>query len=270
MRHLLASSAVAGLLFLLPAGSANAQDNRDASWGWGASGAGGMVLSFIAAAAGAAGGSSIVAWRLSKLASKGKRDDEAAMELALTQLNSNIKVLEDEKLTKLEMEIIQRLSPTLESKTDSEGTVNMGDHGKLSLPRIKEDPLAWTDQELMEIERKVCDMEERIKSIPRDELMSTEDVIRHLSNVDTKDDAEKIIYVTGISDLKIQSYILANVSIAKCWLQNTRKVLDIHKLGKANQKRVKIYDTDNVNRNPNMPDQDYGLDPPNPWEISKG
>ena len=261
MRHLLASSAVAGLLFLLPAGGANAQGNRDTSWGWGATGG---VLTFIAG--GAVGG--IFGWRLSKLSSKGKRDNDTT-ELALTQLNSSVKVL-DEKLTKLEMEIIQRLSPTLESKTDSEGAVNMGDHGKLSLPRIKEDPLAWTDQELMEIEGKVCDMEERIKSIPRDELMSTEDVIRHLSNVDTKDDAEKIIYVTGISDLKIQSYILANVSIAKCWLQNTRKVLDIHKLGKANQKRVKIYDTDNVNRNPNMPDQDYGLDPQNSWEISKG
>ena len=231
-----------------------------------------MVLSFIAAAAGAAGGSSIVAWRLSKLTSKGKRDDEAAMELALTQVNSSVKEL-DEKLTKLEAkseENIQRLSSALESKIDSESTVNTGDHEKLPLPRINKDPLAWADEELMKIERKVCGMEERIKSIPRDELMSTEDVIRHLSDVDTKDDAEKIIYITGISDLKIQSYILANVSIAKCWLQNTRKVLDIHKLGKANQKQVKIYDTDNVNRNPNMPDQDYGLDPQNPWEISKG
>lgn len=232
-----------------------------------------MVLSLIAAAAaaGAAGGSSIVVWRLSKLASKGKRDDEVR-ELALKQVNSNIKVL-DEKLTKLEAkpeEKIQRLSSALESKIGSESAVNMGDHEKLPLPRINKNPLAWAEQELMEIERKVCGMEERIKSIPRDELMSTEDVIRHLSDADIKDDIEKIIYITGISDLKIQSYILANVSIAKCWLQNTRKVLDIHKLGKANQKRVKIYDTDNVNRNPKMPDQDYGLDPQNPWEISKG
>ena len=229
-----------------------------------------MVLSLIAAAAGAAGGSSIVAWRLSKLASKGKRDDEAAMELALTQLNSSVKTL-DEKLTKPEAkseENIQRLSSVLENEIDSESAVNIGDNEKLPFSRIDKDPLAWADQELMEIERKVCDMEERIKSIPRNELMSTEDVISHLSNLDIKDDAEKNIYITGISDLKIQSYILANVSIAKCWLQNTRKVLGIHKL--ANQKQVKIYDTDNVNRNPNMPDQDYGLDPPNPWEISKG
>ena len=224
MRHLLASSAVAGLLFLLPMEHANAQDNRN-SWGWGAAGGGGIVLSFIAAAAGAAGGSSIVAWQLSKLASKGKR---------------------------------------------SESAVNMGDHGKLPPRCINKDPLAWADQELVEIERKVCEMEKKIKSIPSDELMSTEDVIRHLSDVDTKDDAEKIIYITGISDLKIQSYILANVSIAKCWLQNTREVLNIHKLGKANQKQVKIYDTDNVNRNPNMPYQHSGLDPQNPYETSEG
>ena len=261
MRHLLASSAVAGLLFLLPAGGANAQGNRSTSWGWGAAGG---VLTFIAG--GAVGG--IAGWRLSKLASKSKRDDDT-MELTLTQLNSSVKVL-DEKLTKLEIENIQRLSPTLESKPDSESAVNMGDHEKLPLPRIKEDSLAWVDQELMEIEGKVCDMEKRIQSIPRDELMSTEDVIRHLSNVDTKDDVEKVMYITGISDLKMQSYILANVSIAKYWLQNTREVLNTHKLGKANQKQVKIYDTDNVNRNPNMPDQDHGLDPPNPWEISKG
>ena len=124
MRHLLASSAVAGLLFLLAAEGANAQDNRS-TWGWGAAGGGGMVLSLIAAAAGAAGGSSIVVWRLSKLASKGKRDDEAR-ELALKQVNSNIKVL-DEKLTKLATnseEGIHRLSRTLESKMNLGSVMN--------------------------------------------------------------------------------------------------------------------------------------------------
>ena len=120
MRHLLASSTVAGLLFLLPAGGANAQDNRNTSWGWGAAGGGGIVLSFIAAAAGAAGGSSIVLWKLSKLASKGKRDDKA-MELALTQLNSSVKVLE-EKSTKPE-EIFQESSLiNLASKMDTVST----------------------------------------------------------------------------------------------------------------------------------------------------
>ena len=65
MRHLLAGSAVAGLLFLLPVGDANAQDNRN-TWGWVEAGG---VLTFIAG--GAVGG--IVSWRLSKLAFKGKR-----------------------------------------------------------------------------------------------------------------------------------------------------------------------------------------------------
>ncbi|MXY63077.1 MAG: hypothetical protein F4Y87_06610 [Synechococcus sp. SB0665_bin_28] len=106
VRHLLAGSAVAGLLFLLPAGHANAQDNRNTgSWG----GAVVVVLSFIAAAGGAVVGV--------KLASKGKRD-EGTMEPTLTQLNSSVKEL-NEKLTKLEAtpeEGVHRLSSTLERK----------------------------------------------------------------------------------------------------------------------------------------------------------
>ena len=109
MHHLLAGSAVAGLLFLLPVRDANAQDNRN-TWDWGTAGG---VLTFIAG--GAVGG--ILGWRLSKLASKAKRDDNTT-ELALTQLNSSVKVL-DGKLTKLETnseESIQGLSHILESK----------------------------------------------------------------------------------------------------------------------------------------------------------
>lgn len=213
MRHLLASSAVAGLLFLLPAGGANAQDNRNTSWGWGATGRGGMVLSLIAAAAGAAGGSIIIV----------------------------VKVL-DEKLTKLEEnseENIQKLSSDLESKiVDSGSAVNMGDYEKLPLPRINKDPLAWADQELVEIERKVREMEKKIKRIPSDELMSTGDAVRHLLHVDVKEAVEKIISITGISDSQIPPYpgILDNMSIAKRWLQNTRKALDTYKLSKSSHK----------------------------------
>ena len=267
MRHLLASSAVAGLLVLLPVGDANAQDNRN-TWDWGT--AGGVMLSFIAiaAAGGAVGGSSIVAWQLSKLASKGKRDDEAAMELALTQLNSSVKAL-DEKLTNLEAkseENFQSLSSALES------AVNKGNHEKLPLPRINKDPLAWADEELMKIERKVREMEIKIKRIPGDELMSTGDAVRHLLHVEVKEAVEKIISITGISDSQIPPYpgILDNMSIAKRWLKNTREVLDMHNPSKPSRKQVKSYERNNVNRNPNMPDQDYGLDPQNPWEISKG
>lgn len=208
MRHLLASSAVAGLLFLLPAGGANAQDNRDTSWGWGAAGGGGMVLSLIAAAAGAAGGSIILV----------------------------VKIL-DEELTKLE-ENIQRLNSTLESKIDSESAMSMGDHEKLPLPHINKDPLAWADQELVEIERKVREMEKKIKRIPSDELMSTGDAVRHLLHVDVKEAVEKIISITGISDSQIPPYpgILDNMSIAKRWLKNTRKALDTYKLSKSSHK----------------------------------
>jgi len=88
MRHLLAGSAVAGLLFLLPVGApANAQDNRNTG-GWGAAGG---VLTFVAAAV-AAGGSITV------LASKGKK---------LDQLDSGVKAL-NEKLTKLETINLER------------------------------------------------------------------------------------------------------------------------------------------------------------------
>ncbi len=228
------------------------------------------MLSFIAiaAAGGAVGGSSITSWLL--LQRKGKRDDEV-MELDLKQVNNNIKIL-DKKLTKLEMEIIQRLSPTLESKTDSESAVNMGDHEKLPLPRINKDPLARADEELMKIERKVREMEIKIKRIPGDELMSTGDAVRHLLHVEVKEAVEKIISITGISDSQIPPYpgILDNMSIAKRWLKNTREVLDMHNPSKPSRKQVKSYERNNVNRNPNMPDQDYGLDPQNPWEISKG
>ena len=117
MRHLLTGSAVAGLLFLLPVGDANAQDNRN-TWGWGAAGG---VLTLIAGSA--VGG--IVGWRLSKLASKGKRD-EGKMESEFTQLNGSVKVL-DEKLTQLgtnSEEGIHRLSRTLESKMNPGSVMN--------------------------------------------------------------------------------------------------------------------------------------------------
>ena len=117
MRHLLASSAVAALLVLLPVGDANAQDNRN-TWGWGTAGG---VLTFIAG--GAVGG--IVGSRLSKLAFKGKRD-EGKMESKFTQLSSSVKAL-DEKLTKLgtnSEEGIDRLSHTLESKMNPGSVMN--------------------------------------------------------------------------------------------------------------------------------------------------
>ena len=172
-----------------------------------------MVLSLIAAAAGAAGSSIILV----------------------------VKVL-DEKLTKLEEnseENIQKLSSALESKiVDSGSAVNMGDYEKLPLPRINKDPLAWADQELVEIERKVREMEKKIKRIPSDELMSTGDAVRHLLHVDVKEAVEKIISITGISDSQIPPYpgILDNMSIAKRWLQNTRKALDTYKLSKSSHK----------------------------------
>ena len=115
MRHLLAGSAVAGLLFLLPVGDANAQDNRN-TWGWGAAGG---VLTFIAGSA--VGG--IMGWRLSKLAFKGKRDDEddKIVEPALTKLNSSVKTVD----TKLEnvLNSINGLTSTLENKIDLEGAI---------------------------------------------------------------------------------------------------------------------------------------------------
>lgn len=117
MRHLLTGSAVAGLLFLLPVGDANAQDNRN-TWGWGTAGG---VLTFIAG--GTVGGT--VGWRLSKLASKAKRD-EGNMDSELTQLNGSVKAL-DEKLTQLATnseEGIHRLSRTLESKMNLGSAMN--------------------------------------------------------------------------------------------------------------------------------------------------
>ena len=122
MRHLLASSAVAGLLVLLPVGDANAQDNRN-TWGWGT--AGGVVLSFIAiaAAGGAVVGSSTTSWLL--LQRKGKRDDAVNEKLenvlndinrltsAEAELNSSIKILD----TKLNG--VNELTSTLEKKIDN-------------------------------------------------------------------------------------------------------------------------------------------------------
>lgn len=115
MRHLLTGSAVAGLLFLLPVGDANAQDNRN-TWGWGAAGG---VLTLIAGSA--VGG--IVGWRLSKLAFKGKRGDEddKIVEPALTKLNSSVKTVD----TKLEnvLNSINGLTSTLERKIDLESAI---------------------------------------------------------------------------------------------------------------------------------------------------
>ena len=159
-----------------------------------------MVLSFIAAAAGAAGGSSIVAWR-------GKRD-----------MDNSIKAL-DEKLTKLEMKI----------KTDPEDAVNTGDREKLPPHRIDKDQLTLAERELEEIEAKVYDMEKRIKVIPGDELISIGDDVRHLLHVEVKEAVEKILSITGIPESQAPPFpgILDNMSIAKRWLQNIRKALDI-------------------------------------------
>ena len=112
MRHLLASSAVAGLLVLLPVGDANAQDNRN-TWDWGA--AGGVVLSFIA------GGASLL---LLQRALKGKRDDEA-VEPTLAKLNSSVEAV-DTKLENL-LNNVNGLTSTLESEMNLEnamGTVS--------------------------------------------------------------------------------------------------------------------------------------------------
>ena len=121
MGRLWTSSAVAGLLFLLPAGHANAQDNRN-TWGWGATR--GMLI-FIAS--GAVG--SIVGWSVSRLASKGKRGDgnKETVLARFDQLDNGVKVL-NEKLTKLETtskEEIHGLSRTLESKMNLGSKIHM-------------------------------------------------------------------------------------------------------------------------------------------------
>ena len=114
VRRLLAGSAVAGLLFLFPLGDANAQDNRN-NGGWIE---GGVVLSLIAAAVGAAGGSSLTVWRLSKDASKGKRDN-GKMDAVLArfdQLDSGVSAVG----TNLEECInngVNKLTSTVEHKT---------------------------------------------------------------------------------------------------------------------------------------------------------
>ena len=121
MGRLWTSSAVAGLLFLLPAGHANAQDNRN-TWGWGATR--GMLI-FIAS--GAVG--SIAGWSVSRLASKGKRGDgnKETILARFDQLDNGVKAL-NEKLTKLETtskEEIHGLSRTLESKMNLGSKIHM-------------------------------------------------------------------------------------------------------------------------------------------------
>ena len=296
MRHLLAGSAVAGLLFLLPVGApANAQDNRN-TWSWVQTGE--VVLSFIAAVGGATAVSAIVWRRLSKPGAEGKRHD-GKVESALMQLNSSVKAVDTKlenvlngvngltssinalagKLAKLEVtsnaitkEPLKKPgsdTSRLSTSPSPQGFSNAKSRQRGLVQRFpKEDSLAWADQELVGIGRKVREMEEKIKLIPSNELMSTGDAVRHLLHVDVKDTVEKIISVTGISDSQIPPYpgILDNMSIAKRWLQNTRKALDQYKL----IKQAKICDMNNVNHNLNTPEQDYGLDPQNPWEISKG
>ena len=116
VRRLLAGSAVAGLLFLFPLGDANAQDNRN-NGGWIE---GGVVLSLIAAAVGAAGGSSLTVWWLSKNASKGKRDN-GKMDAVLArfdQLDSGVSAVG----TNLEECInngVNKLTSTVENKTSN-------------------------------------------------------------------------------------------------------------------------------------------------------
>ncbi|KKZ15163.1 MAG: hypothetical protein TH68_01870 [Candidatus Synechococcus spongiarum 142] len=116
VRRLLAGSAVAGLLFLFPLGDANAQDNRN-NGGWIE---GGVVLSLIAAAVGAAGGSSLTVWWLSKNASKGKRDN-GKMDAVLArfdQLDSGVSAV-GTKLEKCINNGVNKLTSTVENKTSN-------------------------------------------------------------------------------------------------------------------------------------------------------
>lgn len=121
-RRLLAGSAVAGLLFLLPVGApANAQDNRNTG-DWVQTG--GVVLSFIAAVGGATAVSAILWRRLSKSGAEGKRDDDKlnAVLARFDQLDSSIKML-NKKLIKSEEET-QELNSMLKSKMNLEREVD--------------------------------------------------------------------------------------------------------------------------------------------------
>ena len=172
MRHLLASSAVAGLLVLLPVGDANAQDNRN-TWDWGA--AGGVVLSFIAiaAAGGAVVGSSTTSWLL--LQRKSKRDDAVNEKLenvlndinrltsAEAELNSSIKILD----TKLNG--VNELTSTLEKKIDNLRNENEAlndleqEQEKFQeLLRKCEDEKGSLDKEKIELQKILKDQESNI------------------------------------------------------------------------------------------------------------
>ena len=122
VHRLLAGPAMAGLLFLLPMGHANAQDNRD-NWSWAEARV--VVVSFLAG--GAVGGTA--SWLLLQRARKGKRDD-GTMDAILTrfdQLNDGIEALNG-KLTQLKVksaEGIHGLSRTLESKINPDSVQSM-------------------------------------------------------------------------------------------------------------------------------------------------
>ena len=121
VRYLLAGPAVAGLLFLLPMGHANAQDNRD-NWAW--DGTRTIASSFIAG--GTVGG--IASWLLLQGAFKGKRDNEK-VDATLTrfdQLDSSVNTLNG-TVTKLEMKLEEKIhetNHTLKNKMNLGSTMN--------------------------------------------------------------------------------------------------------------------------------------------------
>lgn len=125
MRHLLAGSAVAGLLFLLPAGGANAQDNRNTgSWG----GAGGVLI-FVAGGA--------VGWWLSKRASKGRQNggNKDAALARFDRLDSGVQAVD----TKLENVLngFNKLTSSMESQVNP-GSVNALDEKLTKLEATSE------------------------------------------------------------------------------------------------------------------------------------
>ena len=93
MRHLLAGSAVAGLLLLLPAGHAQAQDNRNTG-GWAATG-GIAVLSFIAGSAGGLAGSFVLRRRFSGKLKKCE-DEKKSLKASLEEVECELKSRESE------------------------------------------------------------------------------------------------------------------------------------------------------------------------------
>ena len=121
VRHLLAGSAVASLLFLLPMRHVNAQDNRD-NWAW--DGTRAIASSFVAG--GTVG--SIASWLLLQGAFKGKRDNEK-VDTTLTrfdQLDSSVNILNG-MVTKLEMKLEEKIhetNHTLKNKMDFGSTMN--------------------------------------------------------------------------------------------------------------------------------------------------